>query len=96
MERDPQRTDLLEIMLRDISKGRHWPTGNNKPGDDAEKDFVHKAKCCIGLMMHCPVTNFEDDKWMIHPLSPLPEGAIWKDMIGFDPHALFSPQSIKD
>ena len=85
----------LTHMLLDFSKGRHWPSGDNKPGS-AATDFVQKVKLCIGLMTHAPVISRVDDKWQIVPLQPIPEDKEWKNMIGFDPIQQFGQVLVEE
>ncbi len=86
---DPSNTVVLDQLLTELSAGRHWPGGNNKPGELAT-NFVDKVHACIGLMTHAPVFDYRDDILQIVPMVPLPEGMEWSDVIGFDPIEIFS------
>ena len=94
--KDPSDHSSLESLLTELSRGRHWPTGKNKPGAKAT-NFVEKVKICMGLMMHAPVIDCSDgQECKLIPLRPLDPGACWSDVIGFDPIENFSDVSVAD
>ena len=92
---DPNRKVSLDSRLSTFSDDKNWPGGKGKAGLPAT-DYAKKVKLCVGLMTHAPVTTRVDGRWSIMPLSPLPEGHQWKDLIGFDLHEHFSGTSIED
>ena len=92
---DPNNKESLGELLMVLSNRKHWPAGNNKPGDLAI-DCVPKIHTCMGLMLHAPVTHYSDGEWKIIPLSPIPNDKEWSDVVGFDPMEDFSPVSIED
>ena len=50
----------------------------------------------MGLVLHAPLTHCSDGKWNIIPLSPIPSGKEWRDVIGFDQAEHFSHVSIEE
>mmetsp|Transcript_11145 Transcript_11145/g.24128 ORF Transcript_11145/g.24128 Transcript_11145/m.24128 type:complete len:298 (-) Transcript_11145:159-1052(-) len=86
--KDSNNNKPLGSLLRGFAKGQRWPgpPGSKKPGAPPDCDFPDRVKTCIGLMTHAPVTALVNGELKIIPMRPLRAGAVWKGVIGFDPH----------
>ena len=85
------RKSLLTSLNSTKERKRFW----NK-GGGVVTQYEDKFNIAVNLFKYCPVIR-EDTRrgtFSMVPLNPLPPGAVWKNLIGFDPVVTFNKAGV--
>ena len=65
----------------------------NKGGGMVE-NYAAKFNTAMNLFQYCPVIRMENGTPTLVSMNPLPTGSVWKDLVGFDPIALYAKTGV--